>query len=117
VGRGAEQSYCILMSGEKLSRESKKRLSTMVCTNDGFEISEVDLELRGPGDIMGTQQSGALDLKIADLSKDGPLVALAREKARQILTEDPRLERPEHFLLKKEVVNRLQDKPNWAEIS
>jgi ATP-dependent DNA helicase RecG len=117
VGRGAEQSYCILMTGDKLSRESKKRISTMVRTNDGFEISEVDLELRGPGDIMGTQQSGELDLKIADLAKDGPLVALARDKARAILTDDPRLERSEHFLLKKEAISRLKDKPNWAEIS
>lgn len=117
VGRGAEQSFCILMSGDKLSQGSKKRLSTMVRTNDGFEISEVDLELRGPGDLMGTQQSGDLDLRIADLVKDGPLVALARDKAREILKVDPRLERPEHYLLKKEAIKRLKDKPNWAEIS
>ena len=89
----------------------------MVRTNDGFEISEVDLELRGPGDIMGTQQSGNLDLKIADLAKDGPLVALARDKARELLTEDPRLEKPEHTFLRFEAIKRLQDKPNWAEIS
>ena len=117
VGRGAEQSYCILMSGDKLSQDSKKRLSTMVRTNDGFEISEVDLELRGPGDLMGTQQSGDLDLRIADLAKDGPLVALARDKAREILAADPRLELSEHRLLKKEALRRLKDKPNWAEIS
>jgi len=89
----------------------------MVRTNDGFEISEVDLELRGPGDLMGTQQSGELDLRIADLAKDGPLVALARDKAREILQDDPRLERSEHALLKKEAVKRLRDKPNWVEIS
>jgi len=117
VGRGAEQSYCILMSGDKLSQGSKKRLSTMVRTNDGFEISEVDLELRGPGDLMGTQQSGDLDLRIADLAKDGPLVAQARDKAREILAKDPRLELAEHYLLKKEAIRRLKDKPNWAEIS
>ncbi len=117
VGRGTEKSYCILMTGEKLSKDSKKRLSTMVRTNDGFEISEVDLELRGPGDIMGTQQSGDLDLKIADLAKDGPLVAYARDKARELLALDPRLESSEHSLLKKEVISRLKDKPNWAEIS
>lgn len=117
VGRGAEQSYCILMSGDKLSKDTKKRLSTMVRTNDGFEISEVDLELRGPGDIMGTQQSGELDLKIADLVKDGPLVALARDHAREILSEDPRLEKPEHLFLRMEAIKRLKDKPNWAEIS
>lgn len=117
VGRGAEQSYCILMSGDKLSKDTKKRLSTMVRTNDGFEISEVDLELRGPGDIMGTQQSGELDLKIADLVKDGPLVALARDHAREILSEDSRLEKPEHLFLRMEAIKRLKDKPNWAEIS
>lgn len=117
VGRGAEQSYCLLMTGSKLSADTKKRIHTMVRTNDGFEISEVDLELRGPGDIMGTQQSGNLDLKIADLAKDGPLVALAREKARELLTDDPRLEKPEHTFLRLEAIKRLQDKPNWAEIS
>ncbi|AEA42490.1 ATP-dependent DNA helicase RecG [Fluviicola taffensis] len=117
VGRGAEQSYCLLMTGSKLSADTKKRIHTMVRTNDGFEISEVDLELRGPGDIMGTQQSGTLDLKIADLAKDGPLVALAREKARELLTEDPRLDKPEHSFLRLEAIKRLQDKPNWAEIS
>lgn len=117
VGRGAEQSYCLLMTGSKLSADTKKRIHTMVRTNDGFEISEVDLELRGPGDIMGTQQSGNLDLKIADLAKDGPLVALAREKARELLTEDPRLEKQEHVFLRIEAIKRLQDKPNWAEIS
>lgn len=117
VGRGAEQSYCLLMTGNKLSADTKKRIHTMVRTNDGFEISEVDLELRGPGDIMGTQQSGNLDLKIADLAKDGPLVALAREKARELLTDDPRLEKQEHVFLRMEAIKRLQDKPNWAEIS
>ena len=117
VGRGAEKSYCILLSGNKLSNDTKKRLSTMVRTNDGFEIAEVDLELRGPGDIMGTQQSGNLDLKIADLAKDGPLVAQARECAREILQKDPRLEQPENHFLRIELVKRLRDKPNWAEIS
>lgn len=117
VGRGAEQSYCILLSGDKLSQDTKKRLSTMVRTNDGFEISEVDLELRGPGDLMGTQQSGELNLRIADLAKDGPLVGMARDIAREILQQDPRLERSEHLLLKKEALRRLKDKPNWVEIS
>lgn len=117
VGRGAEQSYCILMTGDKLSQNSKKRISTMVRTNDGFEISEVDLELRGPGDIMGTQQSGELPLKIADLAKDGPIVSLARDIAREMLLNDARLEKSEHFLLRKEMIRRLKDKPNWSEIS
>ncbi len=117
VGRGAEKSYCILMTGDKLSNDSKKRVSTMVRTTDGFEIAEVDLELRGPGDIMGTQQSGTIDLKIADLSKDGQLVAMARDIARSILKEDPRLERNEHEWFKTTLIKRLTDKPNWAEIS
>lgn len=117
VGRGAEKSYCILMSGNKLSKESKKRLATMVRTQDGFEIAEVDMELRGPGDIMGTQQSGVLDLKIADLTKDGPLVALAREKAREILTKDPGLVLPEHAGIRAKVIRMMHDKPNWSKIS
>lgn len=117
VGRGAEQSYCILMSGDKLAASTKKRLSTMVRTNDGFEISEVDLELRGAGDLMGTQQSGELPLRIADLSKDGQIVVMARDKAREILLNDPRLEKAEHLLLRKEAIKRLKDKPNWGEIS
>jgi ATP-dependent DNA helicase RecG len=117
VGRGAEKSYCLLMTGNKLSKESKKRLSTMVRTQDGFEIAEVDMELRGPGDIMGTQQSGILDLKIADLTKDGPLVALAREKAREILMKDAGLSLKEHFGIRSKIVKILSDKPNWSKIS
>jgi len=117
VGRGAEQSYCILMTSDKISSDTKKRISTMVRTNDGFEIAEVDLELRGPGDIMGTQQSGVLELKIADLTKDGPLVAQARDLARAILEKDPRLEQPENAFLRREAIKRLKDKPNWAEIA
>ena len=117
VGRGAEQSFCILMTGIKLSRESKKRVATMVRTNDGFEIAEVDLELRGPGDIMGTQQSGDLDLKIADLSKDGQIVVLARDKAREILEEDPLLENPDYVLIREKLRRIMMSKPNWSSIS
>lgn len=117
VGRGAEKSYCILMTGLKLSKESKKRLETMVRTQDGFEIAEVDLELRGPGDLMGTQQSGVLDLKIADLAKDGQIVALAREKAREVLEKDSNLSLPEHAELRRRVVKILNEKPNWGRIS
>ena len=117
VGRGAEQSFCILMTGIKLSRESKKRVATMVRTNDGFEIAEVDLELRGPGDIMGTQQSGDLDLKIADLSKDGQIVVLARDKAREILEEDPLLENPDYLLIREKLRKIMLSKPNWSSIS
>lgn len=117
VGRGAEKSYCILMSGDKLSKEGKKRLETMVKTQDGFEISEVDLALRGPGDLMGTQQSGILDLKIADLTKDGQIVSLAREKAREILAKDTNLSSPEHIKIREKVVRILNEKPNWGKIS
>ena len=117
VGRGAEKSYCILMTGQKLSKESKTRLETMVRTQDGFEIAETDLEMRGPGDLMGTQQSGVLDLKIADLVTDGPLVALARDKAREILQNDSNLNLPEHAGLRERVVKILQEKPNWGRIS
>ncbi|AUP81412.1 DUF559 domain-containing protein [Flavivirga eckloniae] len=91
VGRGAEQSYCILMTGHKLSNDSKTRLETMVRTSDGFEIAEVDLRLRGPGDIMGTQQSGVLNLKIADIIKDNDVLQLARHHAKNILKNDPAL--------------------------
>ena len=91
VGRGAEQSYCILMTSHKLSEEAQTRLSTMVRTNDGFEIAEVDLKLRGPGDIMGTQQSGVLNLKIADIVKDNEILQLARSYAIKVLKEDPSL--------------------------
>ena len=91
VGRGAEQSYCILMTGHKLSNDSKTRLETMTATNDGFQIAEVDLKLRGPGDIMGTQQSGVLNLKIADIVKDNDLLKTARYVAQKVLKEDPKL--------------------------
>ncbi|WP_316796614.1 ATP-dependent DNA helicase RecG [Pedobacter agri] len=100
VGRGAEQSFCILMSGNKLSREGKVRLETMVRTNNGFEISEIDLQLRGPGDITGTQQSGVLDLKLADLAKDQIILSEARNTVIEIFSEDPQLERTENSMLK-----------------
>jgi ATP-dependent DNA helicase RecG len=105
------------MTGNKLSKESKKRLATMVRTNDGFEIAEVDLELRGPGDLLGTQQSGLLDLKIADLTKDGPIVALAREKARSLLDEDPDLSLSKHYLIRTKILKQMTQKPNWSKIS
>jgi ATP-dependent DNA helicase RecG len=101
VGRGAEQSYCILMSGQKLSKEGRKRLETMVMTNNGFEISEIDLELRGPGDLAGTQQSGVLDLKLANLVKDQQILQEARNTVIEIFHEDPLLSLPENALLKR----------------
>ncbi|WP_406683578.1 ATP-dependent DNA helicase RecG [Seonamhaeicola sp. MEBiC1930] len=96
VGRGAEQSYCILMTSHKLTNDSKTRLETMVKTNDGFEIAEVDLKLRGPGDIMGTQQSGVLNLRIADIIKDKDILQNARYYAQKTLKEDPTLSKPEN---------------------
>ncbi|MBD0832140.1 ATP-dependent DNA helicase RecG [Aestuariibaculum sediminum] len=99
VGRGAEQSYCILMTGHKLSSDSKTRLETMVKTSDGFEIAEVDLKLRGPGDLMGTQQSGVLNLKIADIVKDKDVLHHARYHAKKILNEDPKLAKQEHAVI------------------
>ena len=117
VGRGAEQSYCILMTGNKLSADAKTRMETMVRTNDGFEISEADLKLRGPGDIMGTKQSGVLDLKLADLAKDGQIVSLAREKARELLEKDPQFKAPEHQKIAQQLKQILLSKPNWSRIS
>ncbi|MDQ2177719.1 ATP-dependent DNA helicase RecG [Marinifilum sp. D714] len=118
VGRGAEQSYCILMSSYKISNESRKRIETMVRTNDGFEIAEVDLKLRGPGDIEGTQQSGiSYDLKIAHLGKDGQLLQYARDVAQEILDDDPLLEKEENFTLAKQVKRLSKTKVNWSVIS
>ena len=117
VGRGAEKSYCILMTGDKISKESMKRMETMVQSNDGFEISEVDLQLRGPGDLMGTQQSGVLDLKISNLARDGQIVTLAREAAKKLLEEDPQLLLPVHQSLKEAIRTILKKKPNWGRIA
>ena len=100
VGRGSDHSFCILMSGNKLSKEGKVRLDTMVRTNNGFEISEIDLQLRGPGDITGTQQSGVLDLKLADLAKDQTILSEARNTVIELFEADPQLEKPENALLK-----------------
>ncbi len=116
VGRGAEKSYCVLMTGAELSKEAKKRMETMVRTTDGFEIAEVDLQLRGPGDLLGTQQSGVLDLKIADLSKDGQIVVMARNAARMLTEDDPELVKPEHQALRERVLVLLKSRPNWSTI-
>ena len=117
VGRGADQSYCILMSADQVGEDAKLRLHTMTQTNDGFALSEVDLKLRGPGDLMGTQQSGALQLKIADLTKDQELLSLARSEAIKILQADPALSQTEHVLLKKAFTSILQHKNIWNYIS
>lgn len=117
VGRGAEQSYCILMTGHKLSEDSKTRLQTMVSTNDGFEIAEVDLKLRGPGDLMGTQQSGVLNLKIADIVRDKDILAEARLQAQRTLKSDPSLTSAENLVLRKTYTLIAKHKNIWNYIS
>ena len=117
VGRGADQSYCILMTGFKLSEDGKTRIETMVRTNDGFEIAEQDLRLRGPGDIMGTQQSGVLDFKLADLAKDAQLVQLTKQHVDELLKRDPDLVMKENLFIRKELMRQSKLKPNWSNIS
>lgn len=117
VGRGADQSFCILMTSHKLSSEAKTRLETMVRTHDGFEIAEVDLKLRGPGDIMGTQQSGVLNLKIADIVKDNAILKTARYHALQLFKQDPSLEKPEHLVIRHAYAQLVKYKNIWNYIS
>jgi ATP-dependent DNA helicase RecG len=116
VGRGARQSYCILMTSFKLSADSKVRMETMVRTNNGFEIAETDLKLRGPGDLMGTQQSGLLDLKIADLVKDTQLLSDAREAAREILKADPELISDANRPIRTQVDSLKKNEISWSRI-
>lgn len=118
VGRGADESYCILMSGVKLTNESRKRLQTMVSTNDGFEIAEVDMQLRGPGDMEGTQQSGLpFDFKIANLGRDGQILQYARNIATDIIDEDKTLSQQKNHLLKKEVERLALERTSYGQIS
>ncbi len=117
VGRGAEQSYCILMTSHKLSSDSKTRMETMCATNDGFEIAEVDLKLRGPGDLMGTQQSGVLQLQIADIVRDKDILLLARQEAMKLLRADASMDRPEHAALKSVFMALSKKKNIWNYIS
>jgi len=117
VGRGAEQSYCILMTGHKLSEDSRTRLQTMVSTNDGFEIAEVDLKLRGPGDLMGTQQSGLLQLKIADIVKDNEILRTARYHVLQLLRDDPSLEKAENAPILRSYARMMAQNNLWNYIS
>lgn len=117
VGRGADQSYCILMTGHKLSKDTKLRMETMVRTNDGFEIAEVDLKLRGPGDLEGTQQSGLLGLRLADLTKDVSILQHARVVAAEILDKDPKLQMSEHSALVEELQREQSSSVNWGRIS
>jgi ATP-dependent DNA helicase RecG len=117
VGRGAEQSYCVLMTGFKLSADGRERVSTMVRTTDGFEIAEADLRLRGPGNMEGTTQSGILNLHIADLAKDGKILQAARAEAEKILDIDPTLELPEHAGLKNQLAANEHERKVWSRIS
>lgn len=116
VGRGADQSYCLLMTGYKLGADSKLRMETMVRTNDGFEISEVDLKLRGPGDIEGTQQSGVADLKLANLAQDGQILQLARQTAQSILDEDPDLSMDKNIIYSTQIILQQKQRQNWSKI-
>jgi ATP-dependent DNA helicase RecG len=117
VGRGADQSYCILMTSHKLSNDSKLRMDTMVQTNDGFEIAEVDLKLRGPGDLMGKQQSGVLNLQIADIVRDKDILQLARHYAIKILKADAPLQQPENTILKTVFIEMTKKQNIWNYIS
>ena len=118
VGRGAKQSYCILVTGYELSAETRKRIDIMCDTNDGFRIAEADLKLRGPGDLEGTQQSGmAFDLKIADIARDGQLVQMARDEAQRIIDDDPQCQKQEYALLWNHLKELRKTNINWSAIS
>ena len=117
VGRGADQSYCILMTSYKISNDGKVRIETMCRTNDGFEIAETDLKLRGPGDLMGTQQSGILDLKLANLSQDADLIQECRHAAQKVIEEDQNLEKKENYPILSYLRKMDKGKVNWGRIS
>ncbi len=117
VGRGSEQSYCILMSGQKLSNEGRKRLEVMVSTSDGFEIAEEDLKLRGPGDLQGTRQSGILDFKIANITKDSHLMLQTRKLCEAILEKDPQLTDKHNIIIRNCLQNKFKKQVNWGKIS
>ena len=118
VGRGAEQSYCILLTGVKLGADTRKRMEIMTSSNDGFYIAEADLKLRGPGDMEGTAQSGLpFELKIANLATDGRMLEIARKTAMEVLDADPQLQQPEHQLLDRQLKKLNQRQINWGVIS
>jgi ATP-dependent DNA helicase RecG len=116
VGRGAEKSYCILMTGSQLSNDARERIKIMTSTGNGFEIAEKDLELRGPGEIEGTRQSGALNLKLADIIKDRNILETAKKVAEEIVEKDPEIDLPENEALKNYLMS-LQGKTPWSRIS
>jgi ATP-dependent DNA helicase RecG len=117
VGRGSDQAYCILMTSTQLNSKSRERINTMVRTNDGFEIADVDLQLRGPGDLLGVQQSGVLDLKLSDLAQDGKILYAARTAAQHILKEDPALEHPKNLLIKTQLAHIRSYTATWSNVS
>jgi len=117
VGRGAEQSYCILMTSDKMSKESRTRIKTMTETNDGFKISEVDMQLRGPGDILGTQQSGVVDFKKLDLVNDSAIIKTTKNVVDKILEADPHLNKPENMIIKTYYLKYYKGKNKWSKIS
>ena len=118
VGRGADQSYCILVTTYQLSADTRKRIDIMCETNDGFRIAEADLKLRGPGDLEGTQQSGmAFDLKIADIARDGQLVQMARDEAQAIITADPLMQNPDNAIFVRRLYELRKTNVNWSAIS
>ena len=117
VGRGANQSYCILMSGNKISADGKTRLQTMIDTNDGFKLAEVDLKLRGPGDMMGTKQSGLLELRFTNLAEDYESIKKTRKTAINLIKEDPELSSKENIEIKNYLKNNIKSNINWSRIS
>ena len=117
VGRGGDQSYCILISSPKLTNDGRIRMQTMTSTNDGFEIAEADLKLRGPGDLTGTQQSGILDLRLADLAKDEKILQVAKNSALDVLSNDNKLENEKNKNIKKFLLQMMKSRPNWSRIS
>jgi ATP-dependent DNA helicase RecG len=117
VGRGEFQSYCILMTGPKLSREGKIRIETLCQTTNGFEIAETDLKLRGPGDLMGTRQSGLADLKLTNLSEDEEILNQVRDRASTLVEIDPNLEMTENEALKTHLMEAFREKTYWTKIS
>ena len=118
VGRGADQSYCILMTGTNLTRDTRQRMETMCATTNGFEIAEADMTLRGPGDIEGTAQSGMpIRLKIAKLARDGQIVTFARECAQEVLAQDPLLTSPQSVVMTERLKQLSRDMKDWSDIS
>jgi ATP-dependent DNA helicase RecG len=115
VGRGEYDSYCILMTKDKMSPDAETRINAMVSTNDGFRISEIDLKLRGPGDILGTQQSGVIDFKIADLTNDLKIFDLAKKEVKKLISSDPKLKHSNNITIRQELIEFYNNK-SWSSI-